>query len=152
MLVKLKSLLTALTYAFQFLERRRQRLEDVRVLEAEERAAERQHQLLVMQSMFSGLLDVVKANQEGLLEIAKAQTAQAQTITEWLKSFQVSTPPEPPMSVEQTDSWIEEQKARALAGDPEAFAGLPPEFQLAAVLNRLEGPDEHFDREGSDFN
>ena len=140
--------LTAFVQLFRFIQRYRDRAEARRVAEAAERAAERMHQLQMLDGLFTKLVEVSRANAEPILELARAQQAQADVMSAWLKGFAISDPsPTPPQVVNDEALWAQEQRA-ALA--ELASAGeLPQEFALALQLHEQE--QQGFDREGSDF-
>jgi len=120
--------------ALHFIRRRRERL-------AEERAAERAHQLALLSQFTNMLENLTEAQQrshsataEALMEIAKASQAQAESFTGWLKSFQS---PDPPTStIVREEDELRDEVARTLAenGIDLANAELPPEFRLALSL------------------
>ena len=116
-----------------------------RRLQAE--AAERAHQLAMLDTLFSKVVEFSRSQQEGQLEIAKALTANAGVMTEWLKGFHISDPtPIAPQVVRE--EWESDDVMKQLA------AQLPSEFKLAFELDQfnqqsLEEPG--FDRETSDI-
>jgi hypothetical protein len=159
-LARFKFYLTALVKVFQFLKRRRQRqmAEQFHAYHAEsvareaasaERAAERVHQLQLVEALASKLVEFAHANQEGILKLAEAQTAQTQVLSEWMKGFQTgsTTPVESMPSAH--DVW--ENPYGLTEPDIHAVhaANLPPEFHLAYSLKNDPNPD--FDREGRDI-
>ena len=140
--------LTAFLEAFRFVRKFRLWLEareDKRLAAA---AAERAHQLAMLDTIFSKMVEFSRAQNEGMLEVAKAQLAQSNVMGEWLKGFHISDPtPIPPQVVRDEDLWRREQMAGLLDE-------LPPEFKLAFDLDQLNKSSleaEGFDREGSDF-
>jgi hypothetical protein len=144
--MRLKLWFTAAVDLFRFVSRYRARV-------AQAQFDERQHQLAIVRELVSGFVDLARANQEGLLEIAKAQVAQAESFQLWLKGFQsAGVTPEPSSSVTDEMEWLEEQKRLAANGDIEAIATLPPEFQFALALEHMNAEQlGNFDREGQDF-
>ena len=140
--------LTAFLEAFRFVRKFRLWLEareDKRLAAA---AAERAHQLAMLDTIFSKMVEFSRAQNEGMLEVAKAQLAQSNVMGEWLKGFHISDPTSiPPQVVRDEDLWRREQMAGLLDE-------LPPEFKLAFDLDQLNKSSleaEGFDREGSDF-
>lgn len=145
-MIRLRFWFTFVVDLFRVISRRRARL-------AQDRFDERQHQLAMVRELVQGFVDLAKANQDGLLEVAKAQTKQAEAFQQWLKGFQ-STPGElpPSSSITDKDEWLLEQQKLAAAGDVDALTNLPPEFQLALALEKLNHENlGDFDREGRDF-
>lgn len=159
MLLRLRLILMAILETFRFVKRYRLRQAQARELERQERAAEREHQFTMLETIFSKMVEMQKVNNEGLLALAGAQQAQADVLATWLKGFQISDPsPQPPQTVREEDEWVAEQRRLMVAGDPDAFpVDLPPEFQLAFAIEHLDKMNqqaltsEGFDREGSDF-
>jgi hypothetical protein len=141
--------------ALRFIKRYRERVAAQRAELARERQAERDHQRLLVETLFVRVLDIIKVQQDGLLKLGEAEIARAEAFSSWLKGFQVpSTSPEPSHRVTEDDEWLAEQAELRAQGDPSAFpVDLPPEFQLAAALAKLNQDSlGEFDREGSDFN
>ena len=142
--------------AIRFIKHYRERQAEHERSQSRERALEREHQRLLIGAIAEQLVAIVKANQEGLLEIAKTSAKQAEVFGVWLKSFQTSPDPEPSRTLRDEDEWALEQN-RLAENDPEAFmANLPPEFQVAFALSKLDAPhsgdpNPDFDREGRDI-
>lgn len=141
--------------SIRFIKHYRERQAERERSQSRERALEREHQRLLVEAIASKLVDVVKTNQDGLLQIAKTNAAQAEVFNTWLKSFQPINPdPEPSRVIREEDEWEMEQERLGLPIDQ-----LPPEFRLAFNLEQLErsaaggksDPNPHFDREGRDF-
>jgi hypothetical protein len=123
--------LRALFEVFRFLKRRRERLNAQTRQERAERAEERQHQLDLLESLFSKIVTMAQEQQKGLLEVAKAQQAQAAVLTKWLEGFQNTPEPEEPTiapSLRDEDDPMEDLTAALGDVDP---SELPPEFRLA---------------------
>jgi hypothetical protein len=141
--------LTAFIELFRFIKRSRERADARLRFQMEEASRERAHQLAMLDTIFSRMVDFARTQNEGMLEIARAQTAQAGVMGEWLKGFQVSDPtPVPPQVVRDEDVWERESMESLLKE-------LPPEFKLAFDLDKLNQASleaDGFDREGSDFN
>lgn len=139
---------------FRFIKHYRERQQAERERQATERRYEREHQRLMIEAIASRALEAIRVNQEGVLELAKAQAKQADVLNTWLKSFQISPEPEPSSVVREEDELrIADERLRDI--DPEAYIGqLPPEFRLAYALDKLEeqgdDPNPGFDREGRD--
>lgn len=151
--------LTAFVELFRFLKRYRERKDAQRQFELEALREEREHQLKMLETIFSRMVDLSASNNAGILELAKAQQAQADVLATWLKGFHISDPtPTAPSVVRDEDEWTAEQRRKLLNGDPDAFpVDLPPEFQLAFAIDHLDKlnqdslESEGFDREGSDL-
>jgi hypothetical protein len=151
-LAHVKLLLTALMRIFQFARKRQdERLrQDIDRLVAEreardERERERQHQLEMVKAVAQTLLEFAKTNQEGILKLAEAQTAQAEILATWMKGFQ-ATSVDPIESISpKDDDW---ENPYGLVENEAAITGLPAEFQLAYSLKN--DPNPNFDREGRD--
>ena len=135
---------------FRFIKRYRERELQRLAYEANERKLEREHQRLLVEGIFQRIVDLAQTMNVGVVEIAKAQMAQAASFQQWLDGFKIQDPspavPTSPDSVER-QAWLEEN------GFP---TDLPPEFQLAYTLKELESMNnnalatEGFDREGRD--
>lgn len=153
-MIQLRLLLSAIYESLRFIKRYRERQAEAHARLAEERRLERDHQKLMLLALGQQLVDVIKSNQEGLLEIAKASAAQAEAFGVWLKSFQTTPDPEPSRTIRDEDEWEMEQE-RLAESDPElVMHSLPPEFQVAFALNKLDAsrdPNPDFDREGRDI-
>lgn len=157
-MARFKFYLTALVKVFQFLRRRRLRKDmdayqvfqdrmHQRQAEANEREAERSHQLQLVETIASKLVEFAKTNQEGILKLAEAQTAQAQVLSEWMKGFQTGSTSPVESIPSANDVW--ENPYGLVEPDIHAVAAsLPPEFKLAYSLKNDPNPD--FDREGRD--
>jgi hypothetical protein len=127
--------LTAFFEIFQFLRRRRECIDA-------QRAAERQHQL----AMFDKALQMFETLTEGqtkqaaeqaaaLIEIAKANAAQAETFATWLKSFQTAEAPTSSVVREDDEFAAEQQRMFEQLGiSPDSE--LPAEFKLALRLQQ----------------
>lgn len=153
-MIRLQFWFSAFLKAVGFIRRYRERQEARRIADAAERAREREHQRLLIEGVAKELTKLLSAQSEPLIKLAEASAAQAEVMSTWLKSFQVSDPtPTPSQTVRDEDEWIDEQRRKLAVGDPTAFpVDLPPELQLAYSLGALESfPDESFDREGRDF-
>lgn len=118
---------------FDYFRKRRERL-------AEERRLERAHQLELLNTFLHSLESIQEAsaresakNAEGLIAVATSMAKQAEGFAEWMKCFQVSTPPTTSI-VRDEDEYIEEQKSLLGKGLPADIAALPEEFQLAYAL------------------
>jgi hypothetical protein len=139
----------AIRQALAFVQRARDRREAALAAERKERADERDHQRLLIEGIATKLVEFSRVNQEGVMELARAQAATADALQTWIKGFHV--PPETDMSpsvVREEDEWELEQER--LAEDPTRYiASLPPEFALALSLQKLDAGD--FDREGRDI-
>lgn len=126
----------------RFLKHRRERLAEQARLAAEERAAERAHQLAIAEAVIRGLETVsessARQNAEtaaALIEIAKSNQAQAEGFTTWLKSFQIAEPPTSSVVREEDEFSAEQARLAEQLGLP-AAAGehLPEEFRIAFEL------------------
>lgn len=143
---RIRSIWHVMRTAFAFIQRYRQRKQERLNAEREERAAERHHQHLMLDTIFSRVVEMQKASTDALLEVAKAQQAQADVLGTWLKGFQIhdATPTAPMRAEGDVEVW-----------EPLADVGeLPPEFSLALDLDRVDKLNqkelENFDREGRD--
>jgi hypothetical protein len=119
--------------------------------EARQRAEEREHQHRMLDTLFTKLAEGQRVQNEPLMELAKAQIAQASVMQQWLEGFRVTNPdPVPPQVVRPEEEWMKEQmRLSAILGSDAMMPELPPEFQLAFDLARQQSED--FNREGSDF-
>lgn len=112
-------------------KRRRERLNTLAAQERAERAAERQHQLDLLDSLFSKIVTMATENQKGLLAVAEAQQAQAAVLTKWLEGFQnIPEPQEPTIAPSLQDDDDPMADITAALGDVDP-SELPPEFRLA---------------------
>jgi hypothetical protein len=132
--------------AFRFIRKFRLWLDERHTRRLAAEASERAHQLAMLDTIFSKMVEFSRAQNEGMLEVAKAQLAQSNVMAEWLKGFHISDPtPLPPQVVRDEDLWMKENMGAVLDE-------LPPEFRLAFNLDKLQKEqNETFDREGSDF-
>jgi hypothetical protein len=143
---------TVLIDAFRFIKRYRERQQAALDYASSERAKEREHQRVLIASVADRFLDVIRANQEGLLKIAEASNAQAAVFQTWIDGFKpTSMEPVASHTVTEEDEWNREQ-----AHEQEVLAQLShhPEFALALTLNKLDSsqdPNPVFDREGRDI-
>lgn len=140
------SYLQTLFESIRFIKHYRERQAQREAFARSERAEERKHQLLLVEGISQRIVDLAREQNIGLVEIAKAQQAQAASFQQWIDGFKIQNPePLPPISLEQLD-------AMKVA---EEDGLLPPEFQLAYDLKALEKLNQKslgdFDREGSDF-
>ena len=126
--------LKAIFEALNFVQRRRERIRA-------EREAERQHQLAMFDKvivMFETLADgqsrTAEQQSAALIEIAKANAAQAETFATWLKSFHTVETPTSSVITDEDEFYAEQQRMFEDAGIP--TADLPPEFQLALRLQK----------------
>jgi hypothetical protein len=119
--------------------------------EARQREEEREHQHRMLDTLFTKLTEGQRMQNEPLMALAQAQTAQASVMQQWLESFRIADPtPQPPQVVRPEEEWMREQMRLAeVLGSDAVMPELPPEFQLAFELARQQSED--FDREGSDF-
>jgi hypothetical protein len=142
---RIRLLWSAFRASVAFIQRYRQRKQERLNAEREERERERQHQHLMLDTIFSRVVEMQKASTDALLEVAKAQQAQADVLATWLKGFHTDSTPVAPMRAEgDIEVW-----------EPLADVGeLPPEFSLAFDLNRMDKLNQQelvdFDREGRD--
>lgn len=151
----MKEWLAIVFESIRFIKRYRERKQAERDSQSRERAAEREHLRLLIQGALGQLVELAKANQEGLTAQAQASAAQAEVLATWLKSFQPSSPdPEPSRTLRDEDEWAMEQE-RLEKEDPETYLHqLPPEWRVAYALDKLDkskDPNPNFDREGRDF-
>lgn len=140
--------LTAFASIFRFIRNYRERQNAREVRAMAQRHAERAHELEMQELLFTKLIELSKVNQEGILELARAQAASTEVMATWLKGFAISDPaPAAPQVFSDEDAWAREQQQAmtALAAD----STLPPEFALALQLHQAGAAG--FDREGSDF-
>jgi hypothetical protein len=148
----LKFYLTAFVKALNFFAKRRsaklaaEMTAFIAAREArEERERDRQHQLQLVEVVATKLVEFAKTNQEGILQLAAAQTAQAEILSTWMKGFQSpSTTPVESMPA-AVDEW---ENPYGLVEPTAPDVQLPPEFKLAYSLKHDPNPD--FDREGRD--
>lgn len=104
----------------------------LRIAEIESRSAERSAEL--MTAAIVKMAETNEANLAALSTIVASATKQSaqgnELIQTWLKSFQVTTPPESSAMNDED----ERNAYLAAARDPDA----PPEVQLAAMLKRFD--------------
>lgn len=120
---------------FQFLRRRRERL-------LAERAAEREHQLAMLdkalqmfETLTEGQTRQAQEQAAALIEIAKANAAQAETFATWLKAFQAAEPPTSSVVREEDEFAAEQQRMFEQLGIIPS-SGIPEEFKLALRLQQ----------------
>lgn len=133
------SYLTVFVEFFRFVKRYRERQEALRIAQATERHAERVHQLQLVETLFSKLIEHSKAQNEPLMEIAKAQQNMAETFSGWMKSFAIPEGQLQPLApiAPQDEGWEFDDVLEGL--DPKELAkNLPPEFSLAFQLDEME--------------
>lgn len=127
---------------FRFLKKRRERLEAAELRIAATATAERAHQLAMLDrvtSMVESLVDSqakqAAEQSAALIEIAKANQAQATSFSDWMKSFQ--TVDAPTTSVVREEDELAAEQSRLL----EEFGlqpdeTIPEEFKLALRLQK----------------
>jgi hypothetical protein len=120
---------------FRFIKRYRERQAERLVALATERAAERAHQLEMLDTLFSKMVELQRTNNAPLLEIAKAQQANSEIFGAWMKSFSIpdsspALPLGPPADEWEFDGDVAELKRLA--------SELPPEYSLGFQLDELE--------------
>jgi hypothetical protein len=149
----MRTFLSAFFELFRVIKRYRERQEARFVREAEERAAERAHQRALLETIFTKLVESQKVTSESVMALADAQRSQANVMQTWLDGFKISDPtPVKPQVVRPEEEWVKEQLRLNEIGLADAALQLPPEFQLAFELSKLNQDSlEDFDREGSDF-
>lgn len=139
-MASLSQFLSTFAEFFRFIKhyRERQLAADHRL--AEERAAERAHQLSLVESIVRGLETISEssAKQAGelrvaLVEIAKSSQAQSEGFSNWLKLFQTNSAPT--SSVVRDEDELLAERNRSLAQEL-GVESLPEEFQLAHQLMR----------------
>lgn len=104
---------------------------------ANERALERDHQLVMIQTIADKLIELQGESQKGILALASAQAANASVLSDWLKGFAI--PPGAPTKFESDET----PYIPATPGGLDDF--IPPELRLAFALQT--GNDDAFDRE-----
>lgn len=124
----------------QAAERRLQREQELAALREE-----REHQLNMIRAAVSavealaeGQARAAETQSAALIKLAEASHAQANSFSEWLKSFQISSAPESSV-VSEADEWRAEQDAlrKQLGLDPtDDPEDVPEEFRLALELQR----------------
>lgn len=132
--------LSRLIAPFRFISRWRARQSLARMREWRLKEEERKHQLALLQSFLTSLETIqatsakeATSNSAALVEVAKAMTQQASGFAEWMKLFQVSSPPTSTY-VRDEDEYQREQQDALEAGMPSDIAALPEEFRLAWAL------------------
>jgi hypothetical protein len=143
--------LTAFIELFRFVKRYRQRADARLAFEAQERAEERAHQRLLLETIFNKMVESQRVQADSLMAIADAGKAQAGVMQTWIEGFRVAdTSPAPPSVVRDDEQWVKEQmRLKDLGLGDLADFELPPEFKLAFDEFQREAQD--FDREGSDL-
>lgn len=108
--------------------------------EADGLKAERDHQLALAQTFMEGLTEMQEAQRasqqisvDGLMEIAKAISAQAASFGQWIALFQTSGPTSSSV-VRDEDEILRDQMKLLEAGMPAELADLPEELRLAWAL------------------
>lgn len=144
--------LRSVVEGLRFLKRREERLNALRAQERQDRAAERQHQLELVDKLGGMLIQTIKSQQEGILELARAQQSQASAFSGWVESFnKVPEPLEPTIAASLDESDDFEDVFATLQGvDPET---IPAEFRLAFAQHQLDRQRETSsgDREDSSY-
>lgn len=150
---------------FRFIQNYRNRQAAKEEAQRQERREEREHQRLMLEAIFSKMVEQAAVQADALIQLAKAQQASAEVLSSWLKGFQLSNPsPEPPQVVHPEQEWAREQMRLREAGlpvDNPDFMNtldLPPEFRLAYELQRAEADSanlgklnqQELDKEGFD--
>lgn len=143
--------LLSLAEPFRFIKHSRERADylaqwDLRVAtERAEQALEKSrfeqaHQLTLAKTFMDGLTamqeaqrDAQQTSVDGLMEIAKAISAQAESFGKWIALFQTSGPATSSV-VRDEDELLKEQMALLEAGMPAELAELPEELRLAWAL------------------
>lgn len=101
----------------------------------------REHQLTVIREAIRGLevlvegqVDIAREQSSALIEIAKANAAQAAAFNQWLSAFTQNTAAPTASVISDEEAWALEQAemARRFGLNPDEV--LPPEFQLAKEL------------------
>lgn len=129
----------SLRFIKHYRERQTQRAFDAQV----ERAAERAHQIAMLDAVIRMVESLGDAQSKqtaetsaALIEIAKANQAQAAGFTSWIQSFQTLTPPTSSVVTDEDEYDAEQQRiADKLGLDA---ADLPEEFRLALELRQRE--------------
>lgn len=127
--------LTTIFKAFRFIERSRLRAANEAHLLRMERAREREHQLEMMEAVFTRIESSNATTMAALTEMAKGTQEQAKGFTQWLEMFRGSMEAPTSSTVRDSDEWLEEQQRLKAQGFP---VDLPVEFQLASILHSME--------------
>lgn len=127
---------------FSFIKRRRERREAAEQRAIEAAAAERAHQLAMLDrvtSMVESLVDSqakqAAEQSAALIEIAKANQAQATSFSDWMKSFQTVDAPTTSV-VREEDELAAEQSRLLQEFGLEPNEVIPEEFKLALRLQK----------------
>lgn len=133
---------------FRFIARYRTRQAIARLREWKLLEADRAHQQTLVTAFLQSLQTIQETSQkessqnaQALVAVAQAMTAQAAGFGEWMKLFQVGSPPTTSV-VREADEYILEQQRKLEAGDPDVdIATLAPEFKLAWALQNGYDPN-----------
>lgn len=109
-----------------------------------ERALAREHQLALVREIVKGVealtdgqVEQAREQARALIEVARANSAQAEAFGNWLKSFTVAAAPTSSV-VSEDDEWAAEQAklASQYGLTPDMADHLPEEFKLAHQLQQ----------------
>jgi hypothetical protein len=99
----------------------------------------REHELLRLETVLKGILDLQHEQTEIVRAVAEAAKANADVLHRWFDNFVVAAqPPAPQAPVEQpegADAWLATRRRLFEdTQDPALLEGVPPEIQLAWTL------------------
>lgn len=135
--------LTAFFEIFRFIKRWRERQQADLARQAAERAAERDHQLAMLETIFSKMLANSQVQAEAMVKLAEGQMEYAKVIQTWLEGFRINDPtpvapiptdPEPSNPV--MDQLLELQQLGVI--DEIDINSIPAELQQAYLLAKQE--------------
>ncbi len=133
---------------FRFIYRYRARQVVLRSLAREALREERRHQESLLKAFLTSL-ELIQAtsqkestaNAQALVEVAKAMTAQAEVMSEWMKLFQPQQQPQS-ITVRDEDEIVAEHLRGMDVGLPEHFSSLTPEEQLSWIYHQSAALDD----------
>lgn len=131
---KFISTLVALVEPFRVFKHYRERQAQHDHMLHMERERERRHQLELMETIFTKMEETQRHTLEGFSEIAKGNIEMARAFSNWIELFKATSAPTSSV-IRDDDEWLAEQAKLKAEGFP---IDMPAEFQLAAVLHRME--------------
>ena len=135
--------LTAFFEIFRFIKRyRERRLADIQ-READERAAERDHQFRMLETIFTKMMETQKVQSDSVYALAESNKAYAEVMKTWLDGFKITDPtPAKPIPSERIpsnpamDELLEMQELGII--DPLDPESIPAELRQAYLLAQQE--------------